>query len=137
MKSSKFAVALVAVLACVGLAVVAVQAVDIPVTPANASYLALPATTATVTNGEIVSISRSHYRLTANGGAASNDVSIAAPSDDGVVVVMQNVGTNLICLADSGTATLTAQFNMGTGDGLVLVSDTNTATWKEVSRANN
>lgn len=137
MKRLNIAAALVAVLACVVSAVVTVQAVDIPVTPANASYLTLPATTATVTNGQAVTISGSYYRLTANGGAASNDVSIVAPTDDGVVVVLQNSGTNLVCLADSGNVALTGQFNMGQKDVLVLVADTNLAQWVEAARANN
>lgn len=99
------------------------------------------ATDASTTNGEIIAITAPFMVLTPNLSAATytNTVVLGAPPAVGYVLTIA-VGasstTNVLGIADSGTASLAGAFVGGTADTLTLIGGT-TATWYEVSRSDN
>ena len=89
------------------------------------------ADTITVTDGSAFEPTGSYQPITA-AGEVTPTVTVGSA---GQVVMIVNVGSNTINLADTGTAKLTAAFAMGQYDSLSLISDgTN---WIELARANN
>lgn len=84
------------------------------------SYLvAVKQTNLTVTNGAVFTPTGTLQGLTSAGSVTPT---IAIPST-GKTLVLVNLGSNTINLADTGTLKLSAAFAMGTGDTLTLISD--------------
>lgn len=108
------------------------------VTPANASYLVLPETAQTVTNGQAVTITGSNYDLTAvgSGDGFTNTITLAnaTAAHAGLLVVLKvnAASSNLVGIADSAPMKLTAAWVGNDDDSLMLISDgTN---WCELGR---
>jgi hypothetical protein len=100
------------------------------------SFLTLQTVAQTLTNA--------HYlaavwpRVVLNTLVASNDISLAPATYAGQLLLVQCSPslTNVIALADSGTAILSAQFNGGANDSLLLIANA-ASNWVEAARSNN
>ena len=88
-------------------------------------------TVLTVTNGAAFTATGVYQGIIA--GSEVTPTITAGTAGDLLIIV--NTGTNVVNLADTGTAKLTAAFAMGQYDSLTLLADgTN---WIEIARANN
>lgn len=93
-----------------------------------------------VTNGEAVTVVASFHELNGIGGAndTTNTVSLAAPTVGGRLLTLSvaSASTNLITIADSGTAVLAGAWLGDGGDSISLISDYSLK-WVETSRSDN
>jgi len=108
-------------------------------TPASKQDALNVATAQSVTNGQAVTISAGLNVLTgiANAVDGTNTVTLAAPDRAGILAVIAvGSSTNLIGIADSGTAALSAAFIGDANDTLTLIS-VSTSTWAKVTGSAN
>lgn len=120
-----------AVIAFAGLQIA--EAID--VTPANATLLTFPAKAITVSDTDVVTVDQTFLILNGNGGDVTNAVTLAAATADGTLAVLLVEGTNVVKIADSGTANLSAAANLTADDTLTLIS--RGGKWFEVTRSAN
>ena len=113
-----------------------------PVTPANASYLTLPATEVSLTNNSTLTISASRYKIVGTGSAIpnTNTVTLTDPSDDNLFVILEiavsgNPTNNLILIVDGGNTRLSGDWLANTNDTLTLIS--NDSLWIEIGQTDN
>lgn len=125
------------VLAVSAVAMCGVAKADI--TPASKEGAVKVQTAQVVTNGQTVVIGSGLNVLTGVGSAngSTNTITLVAPSKAGLMAIVAiGSGTNLVAVADSGTAALSAAFVGDTSATLQLIS-TSTSTWAQVSKSNN
>lgn len=121
----------------IGLALVGVALADF--TPASKEDAVKANTAQSVTNGQAVTIGAGLTVLTGIGGPlnGTNTITLVAPGKVGVVAYVAIAGTsNLVAIADSGTAALSAAFEGNASDVLTLIAN-GTGTWAEVSKSAN
>jgi fibronectin-binding autotransporter adhesin len=88
-------------------------------------------TALTVTNGDAFTVTGTYQPIV----AAEAVTPTLTGGDAGQIVVLTNVGTDVITIADDGTTMLSADWAGGQYDTLTLISDgTN---WLELARSNN
>jgi len=95
-------------------------------------------TTASVTNGEAVTLSKLVTVLTGIGGAdnTTNTITLSVSADRMHILIVDPASTNLIKVADDGTyRALAGDWIADNGDSLTIVTTSTNAT--EISRSNN
>ena len=132
MKMRTFGLITVAfVLAVVGITALARDPVEGDVTPANASYFVLPAVPITVTNGQVLTVAASHYKVTVNLGAvpagdiATNTLVAPTAAQEGMIVIFNEAlaSTGRWCVVDASPCNLAGNYTSSSNDtSLVLMA---------------
>lgn len=134
MKRTFLTLALLVSVALVGVAIAG------DFTPFNATLPVTPAQSASVTNGQAVTVSNGFLILTGIGGAndTTNTVTLSNPGAVGqrLTVAVATASTNLITFADSGNMALSSAW-LGDGNDTIDLVGLTTSLWLQVSESDN
>jgi len=114
--------------------------VDIDGTFNAAGTFTLEATALNVTNGQAITVAAGTYVLSGTGGAnnTTNTITLVAPAAAGqlVTLIMATASSNLVAIADSGTAALATALELDGNDTAVLQA-VDTSTWCQIGTSDN
>jgi len=114
--------------------------VDIDGTFNAAGTFTLAATALNVTNGQAITVSAGTYVLSGTGSAdnGTNTITLVAPAAAGqlVTLIMATASSNLVAIADSGTAALATALELDGNDTAVLQA-VDTSTWCQIGTSDN
>lgn len=106
----------------------------------SGTRIATTLTTASLTNGQALTVAAPVYILTGTGGAndTTNTITIANPTAAGDVaeLIVEGASTNLIGLADSGNLKLASAW-VGDNNDVIKLRAVSTSVWVEVGRSDN
>lgn len=98
------------------------------------TLLAATPVSATCTNGGSIAVTGSYVKVTPTNVATAT---VANASSAGQILIIENVGTNALTIADNGTAmALGSDAVLGTTDTLTLVANA-AAQWRKLATSNN
>lgn len=127
MKKIAYAMLVLALSASIGMAA------DINVTPANSSYLAFPAKTTAVTNGQAISVDNTFLSLTCAGANTTVTNTLAAPSHAGLLAILQLASgqTNGLIIESDSVGLLSGNATLAAGGAPLVVISSGTNYWYE------